>query len=185
MNDRDMNDDLSDAMPDSVASAVAGLAPASLASPDEVARVMGAVRRRRAATRFHRWSVTAGAIAATLLLSLVVTRSVANGPASRPPSVIGRPAVQFELRAPDAQRLALVGDFNAWDAHATPMTRDPATGAWVASIALAEGRYLYAYVADGNRWLPDPRAPLASGDDFARPNSVLVVNTQLSSAAIR
>jgi 1,4-alpha-glucan branching enzyme len=81
-----------------------------------------------------------------------------------------------------AKQLAVVGDFNSWDSRATPMTRDAATGAWEVSITLPEGRYLYAFVADGKRWLPDPEAPLASPDDFARQNSVLVVTPHPVSA---
>jgi hypothetical protein len=185
MNDRNRNDEMSDAMPTVVASAVADLIPAATATPDQVARVMGAVRRRHVDIRRRRATLITGAIAAVLLIGISLTWRPLNRAAPERLNAIAQPFVQFELVAPDAQQLALVGDFNSWNTHATPMTRNAATGAWVVSVPLAEGRYLYAFVADGNSWIPDPHAPLASTDDFARQNSVLVVNTQLASATFR
>jgi 1,4-alpha-glucan branching enzyme len=68
----------------------------------------------------------------------------------------------------------VVGDFNHWDVHATPLRRPAAGGQWHAAVKLTPGRHVYAFVVDG-RWVPDPAAPRAVDDDFGSPNSVLTV----------
>ena len=175
--------DLDETMPAAVAAAVAQLPAPARPSPQEVRRIMDAVRRRHRARAFRGAALTVGAIAASLLIGVLFVAPVVRAPASVATSAGTRPVVRFKLRAPLAKQLALVGDFNSWDSRATPMTRDTATGAWEVSITLPEGRYLYAFVADGKQWLPDPEAPLASPDDFARQNSVLVVTPHPVSAA--
>ncbi len=83
--------------------------------------------------------------------------------------------VKFVLVAPQAKEVALVGDFNRWDASATPMTRTPTGGTWSVTLPVAPGRHLYAFVVDGTQWLADPTAPLAPEDGFGAANSVLLV----------
>jgi hypothetical protein len=175
---------LDETMPPAVAASVARIPALRPPSEQELGRIMNAVRRRhRSKKTIRRISLSAGAIAASLLIGALIVTPVARRPARVAVARIARPVVRFRLRAPLAKQLTLVGDFNAWDSHATPMTRDSATGAWEVSVALPEGRYLYAFVADGRRWLPDPNAPLASADDFAKQNSVLVVTPHPVSAA--
>jgi hypothetical protein len=85
---------------------------------------------------------------------------------------------RFVLVAPDAKRVALVGDFNDWDRGATPLVPVAAGGqggVWTVDLPLHAGRYTYAFVVDGHRWEADPSAPRAVGDDFGRPNSVVTV----------
>jgi hypothetical protein len=179
----DDNPDLDDTMSAAVAAAVAQLPASAPSSPRDVRRIMDAVRRRHTARKiFQRAGWIGGAVAASLLVGALFVRSARRPPASVAMSGNAAPVVRFKLQAPLAKQLALVGDFNSWDSHATPMTRDGATGAWEVSITLPEGRYLYAFVADGKWWLADPEAPLASPDDFARQNSVLVVTPHPVSA---
>lgn len=83
--------------------------------------------------------------------------------------------VPFVLYAPGAHSVALVGDFNGWDRNATLLKPAGSAGAWVVSLPLRPGRYRYAFLIDGARWLPDPTAPRAPDDDFGTPNSVLMV----------
>jgi hypothetical protein len=176
--------DLDETMPPAVAAAVAQLPAPMPASPQEVRHIMDAVRRRHRARRVFRGAgLIAGAAAASLVIGALFIAPRMRAPASGAASASATPVVHFKLSAPHAKQLALVGDFNSWDSHATPMTRDAATGAWEVSVKLPEGRYLYAFVADGKQWLPDPEAPLASPDDFARQNSVLVVTPHPVSAA--
>jgi hypothetical protein len=77
--------------------------------------------------------------------------------------------------AGDATSLSVVGDFNDWDMHATPMTLDG--GVWSVTLTLSPGRHVYAFVVNGSRWRADPRAPRAADSDFGRPGSVLFVQT--------
>lgn len=83
--------------------------------------------------------------------------------------------VQLVLRAPSAHRVTVVGDFNGWDATASTMTRDPASGMWSQTLALRPGRHVYAFVVDDSVWMRDPRTPAAPDADFGRPGSVLLV----------
>lgn len=90
-------------------------------------------------------------------------------------SLAGYKSVQVVLRAPAAQHVSVVGDFNAWDAHADAMSRDPVTGLWSHTLALRPGRHVYAFVVDDSVWMRDPRSPEAADEDFGRPGSVLLV----------
>lgn len=70
--------------------------------------------------------------------------------------------VRFMLVAPTAARVALVGDFNAWNPASTPLTAIGEAewrGVWAVTVALAQGRHRYAYVVDDTQWRADPAAP--------------------------
>jgi 1,4-alpha-glucan branching enzyme len=82
--------------------------------------------------------------------------------------------IAFVLVAQDAHDVALVGDFNDWLAQSTPM-RKRRDGVWSIVLPLPPGRYSYAYLIDGDRWLADPAALAPAEEDFGRPSSVLVV----------
>lgn len=90
---------------------------------------------------------------------------------------MGLRPVQFMLVAPSATRVALVGEFNDWDATATPMVR-AAGGAWHVALPLSSGRHVYAFVVDGSSWVADPQAPLAPERWYGARNSVLLVNAE-------
>jgi len=95
-------------------------------------------------------------------------------PARTPHSVVVEPGVvKFVFVAPTASRVSLVGDFNSWDAEATPMARTG--GTWSVTVPLRAGRHVYSFVVDGTAWLPDPSAPLAGDDGFGHTNSVVLV----------
>jgi hypothetical protein len=91
-----------------------------------------------------------------------------------PPSVV---PTQFILEAPRASRVALVGDFNAWNVDQTPLVRDPSSGIWTVTVPLAPGRHVYAFMVDGTAWTLDPRAPAAQDPEFGTPSSVVLVGT--------
>ena len=173
------------------------------APPDAAAdaRVMAAVRAEAAAQRAPaavrvvrggwRWlreprsiaitPLAAGALAAGLVLAVFAASrlsfetdqsSVAAAPvAPRADTVV----VQFVLVAPGARTVALVGDFNGWDAAATPLASSQSSGLWSVALPLLPGRHQYAFVVDGVRWVADPAAPRALGDDFGAPSSVVTV----------
>src|SRR5690349_8897411 len=85
-----------------------------------------------------------------------------------------REPVRFELAAPQASRVSLVGSFNEWNPRATPLVRDSSTGKWIVSVRLAPGRHVYAFVVDGDV-TAGPAAPRAADDDFGSKNSVVLV----------
>ena len=84
--------------------------------------------------------------------------------------------VTFVLRAPGATRVSVVGDFNNWDANATPMAHSGSGDLWVLNVRLPRGVHLYSFVLDGSEWRPDPSAPLAADGSFGGHNSVIVVD---------
>ena len=91
--------------------------------------------------------------------------------------------IKFVLVAPHAATVSVVGDFNSWDAQATPMTRTPTGGTWSVEVPLRAGRHVYAFVvngAAGTQWVADPSAPLAPEDGLGAPNSVVLVGGSAS-----
>jgi hypothetical protein len=82
--------------------------------------------------------------------------------------------VQFVFVAPQARRVAVVGDFNDWDVAAAPLKS--AGGVWSGQLDVPFGRHDYAFVVDGERWVRDPNAPQAPPDEFGGGYSVLVVD---------
>jgi hypothetical protein len=84
--------------------------------------------------------------------------------------------VKFVFVAPQAEKVALVGDFNGWDTTKTPMVRVANGGVWTVTLPLPAGRHLYSFVVNGSAWSSDPAAPLAADDGFGHANSVKIVN---------
>jgi 1,4-alpha-glucan branching enzyme len=82
--------------------------------------------------------------------------------------------VKFVLTAPQAGRVAIVGDFNGWDSSASPAIRQP-DGTWATYVTLHPGRHVYSFVVDGAHFVNDPAAPLAPDDGYGQRNSVVVV----------
>ncbi len=83
--------------------------------------------------------------------------------------------VQFMLVAPNASTVSVVGDFNDWDPAATPLREGADAGVWTITVPLSAGRHQYVFMVNGDRWTPDPAAPVAVEDSFGMPNSVITV----------
>ena len=86
-----------------------------------------------------------------------------------------RQDVQFVLVADSASDVRIVGDFNDWDATATPMRRSGSGGVWSVVVPLEPGRHVYAFVIDGKQWIADAAAPRAPENEFGTPNSIIMV----------
>ena len=78
---------------------------------------------------------------------------------------------RFALADEGAHAVAVIGDFNHWDAGATPLARVGA-GAWATTVRLRPGRYEYAFLVDGKRWVTD-RFARTMHDEFDTPSSVI------------
>ena len=57
----------------------------------------------------------------------------------------------------------VAGDFNGWNKDAQPLRADGKT--WSATVKLTDGPHAYKFVADGERWLQDPKADPALDQD--------------------
>lgn len=154
--------------------------------PAARARLMAAVRAGRGGPlrRALGWMLRpglrispAGALLAAALVALLATqlRPRESARTDAVHAADGARRVQFVLVAPGASAVSLVGDFNGWNAAATPLRPTGRGGMWTVDVPLDAGRYTYSFVVDGARWLPDPAAPAAPGDDFGRPSSVILV----------
>jgi hypothetical protein len=75
----------------------------------------------------------------------------------------------------NARSVAIVGDFNGWDATASPMQRFGTGGPWTATVLAKPGRHVYAFLVDGTTLVADPRAPHARDLDYGGDASVLMV----------
>jgi hypothetical protein len=85
-------------------------------------------------------------------------------------------SVHFEVHAPSAHRVSLVGDFDAWNPSALPMRRSTNGTAWGIDVHLPAGRHAFAYAVDG-RLMIDSTAALAVDDNFGVPSSIVVVSS--------
>jgi hypothetical protein len=73
-----------------------------------------------------------------------------------------------------AKSVAVVGDFNNWDASRTPMTRVSDDGVWTVTIPLAAGSYQYQFIINDSLRITDPREPALS-NEFGSANSLLTI----------
>lgn len=129
-------------------------------------------------------SLSLSPIGALAVLLLVLAAGIAIGRGAwstreRPsPALVAEApdqVVQFVVVARGASSVAVVGDFNGWDASAHPMLRAHDGDTWTVSVPVSVGHHVYSFVIDGSRWMPDPVAPLAPEDEFGIRNSVIVV----------
>ena len=82
--------------------------------------------------------------------------------------------VRFELVAPEAQSVNLVGDFNDWDPHRFAMKDATGEGNWQITIRLKKGQvYTYNFLMDGQKWIADPMSLRQVDDGFGGKSSVL------------
>ena len=124
-----------------------------------------------AAIGVARWSP--GNPATARVPNAVPATAVSRAESRRPLQADERP-VQFVFVAKDARMVTIAGDFNDWNATATPLRRAGAEGVWSIVLPLQPGRHLYSFVVDGRRWVPDAEAPRAPEDEFGESSVVLV-----------
>jgi hypothetical protein len=153
------------------------------APPDVTAAVMARVAHADRPTR-RGWSV--GGLAAAcwaprdvsfrlrpaygLLAAAAIAWLVMATPGDRPaPSPIPPLVyVQFHLQATGVSTVRLAGTFTDWEPrHAL---YESAPGVWTVTVALPPGVHDYAFVVDGQQWMPDPHAPTVD-DGFGGRNS--------------
>jgi hypothetical protein len=159
-------------------------------SPSFEQRVMAAVRSRPRPRPRNAWGwlgevreirlqlrprlLALGVLAGIVLLAL--TSRLRSGSLAGTAAGGGTDSVyvRFVLYAPKVSSVALAGSFNEWDPTRTPLVPAGETGVWTVTLPLAPGQHTYAFVIDGQRWLPDPAAP-AVDDGFGHHNSVMTV----------
>jgi len=82
--------------------------------------------------------------------------------------------VRFELDAPDAQSVALVGSFSGWSVARFPMHDPNRDGVWQVDVRLKRDSInTYNFVINGTKWIADPRSQAQVDDGFGGKTSVL------------
>lgn len=87
----------------------------------------------------------------------------------------GRVYITFELDAPEAEHIELVGSFNGWIPGEILLKDSNKDGRWKVTVPLNEGRHEYMFIVDGKTWIADPRSTHYRPDGFGRKNSVLEI----------
>lgn len=195
-----MSDDMTNLPPRLDAALRAMREPPPIA-PGSTARVAArAVLANAPAARATTWMLRAAAMLVAVLMGAAGLRAslqsnergareIAAAPAGAPEraeaepvgSTAFRPVVEtgarpivFELDAPNARTVQVVGNFNDWSREASRMERGP-DGHWRMTTMLAPGRYVYAYLIDGRRFQRDPLRDPIEDRDFGVTGSELVV----------
>jgi hypothetical protein len=89
-------------------------------------------------------------------------------------SATGARPIVFELDAPGARSVQVLGDFNRWSREGNSLQRG-SDGRWRVTTMLPPGRYVYAYLVDGRRFQRDPMRDAVEDRDFGVTGSELVV----------
>jgi hypothetical protein len=141
----------------------------------------------RTERRWGRVVAAAGLVAAAAIGGFVIRGMTAREPVRvaattslTPAALSAERAVvpiveQFVFKAPRAKHVAVIGDFNRWDASAAPMTRSADGELWSASLPIMPGRHVYAFMVDDSLLVLDPRAPKSRDPDLGAEGSVRIV----------
>jgi len=139
-------------------------------------RVMHAIQGRRPGmpvfSEVKKWVVLG---LACLFLAAVFLSDLPLLPQLEITQLAGYRRVELVFYSPSQspKTVAVAGDFSNWDYVEMKEIGDDY---WQVTVQVKPGRYQYAFVIDGEQWLPDPLSPRKVADGFGGFNSVLVVN---------
>jgi len=148
--------------------------------PGRSPSVLSRLREFLFGNRVLRWNMASVLAMAVIVLVSVVTVSrmhrETTGPIMSSTTRQDETAVSVRLtfHAPQAQRVAVAGDFNKWKTDAHEMKKSD--GIWSVDLKLKPGIYSYSFVVDGKSWVPDPGAESYEEDGYGSRNSILRIN---------
>lgn len=82
--------------------------------------------------------------------------------------------VLFTLEAPQAEMVAVTGEFNNWSREGIVLQKDQESGLWKTTLDIDSGEYEYRFIVDG-RWIRDPSNKDYIRNEFGQENSLLIV----------
>ncbi len=83
----------------------------------------------------------------------------------------------FDLYAPSAKQVELVGTFSHWMPKAFTLKGPDAVGYWAIAVRLPPGRYEYAFLINGSQVVQDDDGEALRADGLGRENSLLLLRT--------
>jgi len=131
-------------------------------------------------SRVLRWNMASVLATAVIVLVMVVavSRTHHEQTGTITSSSLGQDekavSVRLTFHAPQAQRVAVAGDFNKWKTDVHEMKKSD--GTWSIDLQLKPGIYSYSFVVDGKSWVPDPGAESYEDDGYGSRNSILRIN---------
>jgi hypothetical protein len=108
--------------------------------------------------------------------SMRLGRSAGSQPSPSNVQPIPTGKTRLAIRAGDARRVELAGDFNKWQPIAT---RRADNGVWYVDLDLPPGEYRYAFRVDGKEWRV-PEGVAAVDDEFGGKSAWLKVSRKTS-----
>jgi len=124
--------------------------------------------------QWRQWVAPALAGALAMLVAVLGVRPLT------PHTQTQQVSVHFQIHAPGAQRVELVGDFNNWTPGVIRLQGPDASGHWTANVELPEGLYEYQFLVNGKTWVTDPNADVHRPEGFGRENAVVDVYEERS-----
>jgi chromosome partitioning protein len=88
------------------------------------------------------------------------------------PATSGPKEMRFNIAAPNAREIYLVGDFNHWKINDSSRLSRLEDGRWEKKLGLAPGRYKYKFVVDGE-WLLDSENSAREQNSFGTFDSII------------
>jgi 1,4-alpha-glucan branching enzyme len=92
----------------------------------------------------------------------------------------GVAGTRFAVWAPNARRVSVVGDFNAWDGRRSPMRVRPQAGVWeifMPGVGVGE-RYKYEIIDGGGNVMPQKADPVARSSEAAPGTASIVASSE-------
>jgi enterochelin esterase-like enzyme len=81
--------------------------------------------------------------------------------------------VRFQLHAPEARSVSLIGEMTDWQQSPIPLERSP-DGLWHTTLRLRQGQWCYKFIVD-ERFVEDPDNPLKADDGWGGYHSCLLI----------
>lgn len=81
--------------------------------------------------------------------------------------------IRFVFIDPEAEQLAVAGDFNEWEPMALTREQVGDRQVWTGMIQVPRGEHHYMFIRNGEEWVTDPFAEITRDDGFGNENAVL------------
>ena len=123
-----------------------------------------------------RWTLPALAGAAAALLIVASIQYLRpTTPVSATSLAATDVTVHFELVAPGAHKVELVGSFNDWQPGVLELKGPDTSGRWTADVKLPSGRHEYQFLVDDREWVVDQKSAVLRPDGFGHMNAVVEI----------